>query len=106
MEVLSNGANIQTVWYRLLCGSIGYEVVGVFMKNWDERDETGICSSDQDREDAESVCQQLHIPFTEVNFVKEYWNDVFRFFKLSSLTPSLTSLASTLHTECERTDKN
>ena len=56
----------------------GYNVVGLFMKNWDSVNEHGICTSDQDREDAKYVCDQLRIPFHEVNFVKEYWNKVFR----------------------------
>ncbi|XP_062617718.1 mitochondrial tRNA-specific 2-thiouridylase 1-like isoform X1 [Saccostrea cucullata] len=55
----------------------GYEVIGLFMKNWDEKDESGQCSSDRDKDDAKFVCQHIGIPFHEVNFVKEYWNDVF-----------------------------
>ena len=47
------------------------------MRNWDEKDEKGHCTSDADAEDAERVCKKLDIPFHEVNFVKEYWNDVF-----------------------------
>ncbi len=50
---------------------------GVFMVNWDEVNETGICTNDKDRDDARFVCQHLGIPFHETNFVKEYWNDVF-----------------------------
>lgn len=47
------------------------------MTNWDQRDETIKCSIDADREDAGFVCQKLGIEFVELNFVKEYWNDVF-----------------------------
>lgn len=47
------------------------------MTNWDQRDETIKCSIDADREDARFVCQKLGIEFVELNFVKEYWNDVF-----------------------------
>ena len=47
------------------------------MKNWDVRDETGKCTSDQDLEDAHYVCKHLEIPLLEVNFVKEYWTEVF-----------------------------
>ncbi|XP_052283082.1 mitochondrial tRNA-specific 2-thiouridylase 1-like isoform X2 [Dreissena polymorpha] len=50
------------------------------MKNWDAVNEHGICTSDIDREDAKFVCDRLNIPFHEVNFVKEYWNDVFILF--------------------------
>ncbi|XP_065567371.1 uncharacterized protein LOC136031642 isoform X2 [Artemia franciscana] len=55
----------------------GYEVIGVFMKNWDLTDEKGQCTLAEDAEDAYNVCKKLSIPFKEVSFVKEYWNDVF-----------------------------
>jgi tRNA-specific 2-thiouridylase len=48
------------------------------MKNWDTTNEQGICTSDIDRADAKFACDHLKIPFLEVNFVKEYWNEVFR----------------------------
>ena len=60
----------------------GYHVTGVFMKNWDVRDETGKCTSDQDLEDAHYVCKHLEIPLLEVNFVKEYWTEVFKWVHL------------------------
>jgi tRNA-uridine 2-sulfurtransferase len=58
----------------------GYDCVGVFMTNWDSSDEVGIgerCSISKDKTDAWEVCQRLNIPLVEVDFVKEYWNDVF-----------------------------
>jgi len=54
-----------------------YEVIGVHMRNWDQRDELGHCSADKDAEDAERVCKKLDVPFKEVNLVKEYWQEVF-----------------------------
>ncbi|XP_062990191.1 mitochondrial tRNA-specific 2-thiouridylase 1 [Elgaria multicarinata webbii] len=63
----------------LLLRRRGYEVTGVFMKNWDTVDEKGFCSSDRDCEDAYKVCQTLNIPFHQVSYVKEYWNDVFSY---------------------------
>ncbi|XP_076767952.1 mitochondrial tRNA-specific 2-thiouridylase 1 isoform X2 [Arvicanthis niloticus] len=59
---------------------LGYQVTGVFMKNWDSLDEQGICAADKDCEDAYKVCQILDIPFHQVSYVKEYWNDVFSDF--------------------------
>lgn len=47
------------------------------MKNWDSVDEIGFCTSEKDFEDARLVCKKLDIPITQVNFVKQYWNDVF-----------------------------
>jgi len=56
----------------------GHEVVGVFMKNWDSLEETGRdCQADKEAADAERICQHLDIPFRQVDFVKEYWNEVF-----------------------------
>lgn len=58
--------------------SPGYQVTGVFMKNWDLLDEHGVCTADRDCEDAYRVCRILDIPFRQVSYVKEYWNGVFR----------------------------
>ncbi len=58
----------------------GYEVIGLFMKNWEEKDSEGICSSTTDYEDAAKVCDLLQIPLYTVNFVKEYWDLVFTHF--------------------------
>ncbi|XP_068787051.1 mitochondrial tRNA-specific 2-thiouridylase 1 isoform X3 [Struthio camelus] len=61
----------------LLLRRRGYQVTGVFMKNWDPLDEQGACCIDKDCEDAYRVCQKLDIPFHQVSYVKEYWNEVF-----------------------------
>ena len=58
----------------------GYDVIGVFMKNWEEKDENGVCMSEQDYIDVVSVAQQLGIPYYSVNFSKEYWDKVFTYF--------------------------
>lgn len=47
------------------------------MKNWDDRDDSGVCSDAKDAEDAKWICNRLKIPYQEVSFVKEYWNHVF-----------------------------
>lgn len=56
---------------------VGFDVQGVFMKNWDITDEKGSCRADEDYKDASFVCNQLNIKLHHVNFVKEYWNEVF-----------------------------
>lgn len=61
----------------LLLKRQGFQVTGVFMKNWDLANETGHCTADYDCDDAQYVCKHLDIPFHEVNFVKEYWTEVF-----------------------------
>lgn len=55
----------------------GYEVIGLFMKNWEEVDDEGICHSDLDFRDVISVSSQLDIPYYQVNFSKIYWDKVF-----------------------------
>ncbi|MBK1810068.1 tRNA 2-thiouridine(34) synthase MnmA [Clostridium sp. YIM B02505] len=64
----------------LLLKKQGYEVIGVFMKNWDEEDESGVCTAVDDYDDVRRVCQKLEIPYYTVNFVREYWNKVFQYF--------------------------
>ena len=55
----------------------GWEVHGFFMRNWDEREELGVCTSDADFARVQSICNRLGIPCQRVDFVSEYWNDVF-----------------------------
>ncbi|MFB5662178.1 tRNA 2-thiouridine(34) synthase MnmA [Alteribacillus sp. HJP-4] len=58
----------------------GYEVIGIFMKNWDDTDENGFCTATEDYEDVIRVCNQLDIPYYAVNFEKKYWDLVFSYF--------------------------
>ncbi|RBP41547.1 tRNA (5-methylaminomethyl-2-thiouridylate)-methyltransferase [Garciella nitratireducens DSM 15102] len=64
----------------LLLKQKGYDVIGVFMKNWDESDEDGVCTATEDYEDVQAVCNQIDIPYYTVNFEKEYWDRVFTYF--------------------------
>lgn len=58
----------------------GYNVEGLFMKNWDHDDGTEYCSAKKDLEDALIVCDKLSIELHTVNFAKEYWDNVFSHF--------------------------
>lgn len=58
----------------------GYEVIGVFMRNWEEEDDTGTCTADEDFDYVRRVCTQLNIPYYTVNFVRQYWDRVFTYF--------------------------
>lgn len=58
----------------------GYDVIGVFMKNWEEQNDEGFCTSEEDYADVRKVCDQMGIPYYTVNFVKEYWDKVFTYF--------------------------
>lgn len=58
----------------------GYQVEGLFMKNWDEDDGTEYCTAKADLADAEQVCQTLGIKLHTANFAAEYWDNVFEYF--------------------------
>ena len=68
----------------------GYNVIGLFMRNWDSvinNDYLGnpnldndICTQEVDYNDAVEVCKKLVIPLHRVDFVKEYWDNVFTYF--------------------------
>ena len=58
----------------------GADCVGVFMHNWDEQDEDGVCTAREDYDDVRRVCDQIGIPYYSVNFVQEYWDRVFTYF--------------------------
>ncbi|AIQ65099.1 thiouridylase [Paenibacillus stellifer] len=64
----------------LLLKQQGYDVIGIFMKNWDDTDEFGVCTAETDAEDVRRVCEQIDIPYYTVNFEKEYYDKVFTYF--------------------------
>lgn len=74
----------------LLLKQQGYNVIGLFMRNWDStinNDYLGnpnlnndICPQEEDYNDALEVCKKLDIPLHRIDFVKEYWDNVFTYF--------------------------
>lgn len=58
----------------------GYRVEGLFMKNWEEDDDTEYCSAATDLADAQEVCDKLGIHLHKINFAAEYWDNVFEHF--------------------------
>lgn len=64
----------------LLLQQQGYEVEGLFMKNWDEDDGTEYCTARIDLADAQAVAKKLEIPLHTANFAAEYWDNVFEYF--------------------------
>ena len=64
----------------LLLKEQGYDVVGVFMKNWDDTDDMGVCTATEDYKDVAKVANQIGVPYYSVNFEKEYWDRVFEYF--------------------------
>jgi tRNA-uridine 2-sulfurtransferase len=64
----------------LLLLEAGFQVEGLFMKNWDEDDGTEYCTAKADLADAEAVCKTLGIRLHTANFAAEYWDNVFENF--------------------------
>ena len=68
----------------------GYEVIGVFMRNWDSSlnndilgnptNDDDICPQEKDYNDAKKVAEHLGIELRRVDFIKEYWDHVFTYF--------------------------
>ena len=74
----------------------GYNVIGLFMRNWDStingedfENNDVICPQERDYNDALEVCKTLDIPLHRVDFIKEYWDYVFKYF-LSELEKGRT----------------
>ncbi len=64
----------------LLLKEQGYNVVGLYMLNWEENDENGCCTAEEDYADVRRVCALIDIPYYTVNFAKEYMDRVFSYF--------------------------
>jgi len=58
----------------------GYQVEGLFMKNWEEDDGTEYCTAMEDLADAQAVCDKIGIKLHTANFAMEYWDRVFEHF--------------------------
>lgn len=75
---MSGGVDSSVSAYLLM--QQGYQVEGLFMKNWEEDDTDEYCAAATDLADAEAVCEKLGIPLHTVNFAAEYWDNVFEYF--------------------------
>ncbi len=78
--VIGMSGGVDSSVAALLLKEQGYDVVGVFMKNWDEKDENGTCTAADDWMDVQDVCDTIGIPCYSVNFEKEYYDRVFSYF--------------------------
>lgn len=75
----------------------GYQVEGLFMKNWEEDDGTEYCTAREDLADAQAVCDRIGIKLHTANFAAEYWDNVFEHFLeeyKAGRTPTPTSSAT------------
>ena len=78
--VVGLSGGVDSAVTALLLKQQGYEVIGLFMKNWEDDDDDEYCSSRQDLIDAVSVADTIGIPIEAVNFAKEYKDRVFSYF--------------------------
>jgi tRNA-specific 2-thiouridylase len=75
---MSGGVDSSVSAYLLL--QQGYQVEGLFMKNWEEDDDTEYCMAAEDLADAQAVADKLGIELHTINFAAEYWDNVFEYF--------------------------
>ncbi len=75
---MSGGVDSSVSAYLLL--EQGYQVEGLFMKNWEEDDTDEYCAAAEDLKDAQAVCDKLGIKLHTINFATEYWDNVFEYF--------------------------
>ncbi|GGA93218.1 tRNA-specific 2-thiouridylase MnmA [Agarivorans gilvus] len=75
---MSGGVDSSVSAYLLL--EQGYQVEGLFMKNWEEDDNSEYCAAAEDLADAQAVCDKLGIKLHTINFSAEYWDNVFEHF--------------------------
>ncbi|MEG0766688.1 MAG: tRNA 2-thiouridine(34) synthase MnmA, partial [Clostridia bacterium] len=78
--VVGMSGGVDSAVSALLLHRAGYDVIGVFMKNWEEKDADGVCTSETDWSDVRAVCDAIGIPYYSVNFAKEYADRVFAYF--------------------------
>ncbi len=75
---MSGGVDSSVSAYLLL--QQGYQVEGLFMKNWEEDDNDEYCAAAEDLKDAQAVADKLGIHLHRINFAAEYWDNVFEYF--------------------------
>ena len=73
---ISGGVDSSVAGYLLK--EQGHDVIGLFMVNWQEKD--GSCTAEEDFEDVKRVCNKIGIPYFSVNYSKEYYDRVFKYF--------------------------
>ncbi len=88
--VIGMSGGVDSSVAAILLKKQGYNVIGLFMRNWDStinNDYLGnpnlnndICPQEEDYNDAREVCKKLDIPLHRIDFVKEYWDFVFTYF--------------------------
>ena len=78
--VIGMSGGVDSAVSALLLKKQGYNVIGLYMLNWEEENAQGVCSAESDFSDVQRVCWALDIPYYSVNFSKQYYDRVFSYF--------------------------
>jgi len=78
--VVGMSGGVDSSLTALLLKQQGHHVIGLFMKNWEETNDEGVCTSARDFNDVKHVCDQIDIPYYTTNFTKDYHEHVFKQF--------------------------
>jgi len=85
--VIGMSGGVDSAVAAYLLKNTGYNVIALFMRNWDStingedfQNNDVICPQERDYNDAKMVCEKLDIPLHRVDFIKEYWDYVFKYF--------------------------
>ncbi len=89
--VIGMSGGVDSSVAAILLKEQGYHVIGLFMRNWDSSinndylgnpniNTSDICPQEKDYNDAVKVCEKIGIKLYRIDFVKEYWDYVFRYF--------------------------
>lgn len=78
--VIGMSGGVDSSVAALLLKEQGYDVVGLFMQNWEETDDGGCCTAEADYADVRRVSAKIGVPYFAVNFSKEYMERVFSYF--------------------------
>lgn len=76
--IVGMSGGVDSAVAALLLKQQGYEVVGVFMQNWEVDNDDPYCSAEKDLSDAKAAADHIGIPLETVNFTHEYWHNVFQ----------------------------
>lgn len=78
--IIGLSGGVDSAVAALLLKHQGWQVRGLFMKNWEEDDTANYCAAAADLAAAQTVAQHLNIELLTVNFATEYWEQVFAIF--------------------------
>ena len=78
--VVGMSGGVDSAVSALLLKERGFDVVGLYMSNWKETDNSGCCTGEQDFYDVKKVCADIGIPYYSVDFSKQYMEKVFKLF--------------------------